>query len=158
MALSRRTRKLISAGGSHPRYSRVLAKALVSGDVAVALIDNGAHGDHCYPEVAAFERSVDAIWREVTSSGAGEEGIGWTSGFRSSQHGVDHAYGVAKLGEEVRVQYGDVIESVPVQTEGWWLSADDRFADTSVHPLRMSNPSLGADHCLGTLIAVSSRS
>jgi hypothetical protein len=113
-------REIVAAGGWKEAYSHVLAKASLSGDRIVVLVDTNYDNEDGYVYVDLYQVTEAGTLRGLGGTNAGGGGSGWLGG-------ITFAYGKAtadSLGT-VRVEFDTEQYEVPIQ-RGWWLFAVDR--------------------------------
>ena len=125
--------EVLSRGGWHPRYARVLA-AVSDGDFGFAVIDGNGDGAELETEAWYWE---DGTWHGASSSGAGalsEVGPLQTGG---QIGGAFFAYGAAPRRQSVTISFDGRLHEVPVSQTGIWA-----FIKTRTNPADQDPPTL----------------
>jgi hypothetical protein len=110
---------VVSTGGWHPRYVRVLATAS-DGDYGIALVDGNGDGAELEEEAWLWD---DGQWRGGSTGGAGPLdflGAIHPGGVIGEVGEATYAYGRAQGLESVRIRFGGETYEVPVGPQGVW--------------------------------------
>jgi hypothetical protein len=123
--------EVITGGGWHPRYTRVLAVAS-DGDHAFALVDGNGDGAELEAEIWA--------WDGQTWTGAGSSGAGPLDTLGPSQTGGQigssyFAYGSAPGRQTITIDFDGHRHQVPVSRYGVWA-----FIKTGTSPGKPTFP------------------
>ena len=104
----------LQAGGWDPRFSRVLATAVV-GSTAIAIIDSNSQDSEVgYENTDSYEWMPGLGWRGRTSGGGLANG--WIDG-------VVVISGTGLPGDTVLIEFRDEPHQIAVQSSGYWLFA-----------------------------------
>lgn len=107
---------VISAGGWHSRFARVLLIEQ-SGDQALVLVDG--NGDGAELEVEYWKREVGAGWQSCSSSGYGSQDSLKAAETWNSGESV-YAVGRADPGSEIRIRYDNSVYRRQANEFGVW--------------------------------------
>lgn len=117
--------EVISSGGWHPRYVRVLAVAS-DGDHGLAIVDGNGDGGELDAETWTWEAGA---WISLASSGAGPLDA---LGPEQADGQIDNAYfafGQASARQAITIAFDHHLYQVPVSRHGVWA-----FIKTSTSP------------------------